>query len=83
MLPPAAFMCYTEIMSNQEFPVTKKSRGRPKGKTAPETVPVRVPVDAVRLVDEWIEKQPAPKPGRPEAVGRLIEAGVKRHGQDD
>jgi hypothetical protein len=62
-------------VSKQAFSVTKKSRGRPKGKTRPETIPVRVSITTLASVDKWIAEQ-ADAPSRPDAITHLIEAGL-------
>ena len=60
-------------MVEQELKVTKKLRGRPKGKTGkPDTAVVRVPVETIQAVDGWIDEQPEPKPTRPEAIKVLV-----------
>ena len=47
----------------------KRGRGRPKIGAIP--VMVRFPPDQMEPLDEWRKKQ-ADKPGRPEAVRRLV-----------
>lgn len=44
-------------MIAQENSVQKK-RGRPRGRIKPETVPVRLEADAVRLIDDLIAGWP-------------------------
>jgi hypothetical protein len=68
--------CYTNIAMTQEIHVTKKSRGRPRGATKEPTAIVRIPESVVVSVDEWIARQPEPKPSRPDAVGLLIKRGL-------
>jgi hypothetical protein len=70
-----AFSCYKKIVGKQAFSVTKKSRGRPKGRSRPETAPVRIPVQILVAVDGWISAQ-SERLTRPEAIGRLIELGL-------
>jgi hypothetical protein len=38
---------------------------------------VRLQVDAMSRLDRWIEIQPEPRPGKPEAIRRLIELGLE------
>ncbi len=38
---------------------------------------VRMPPDQIAQLDGWISQQPEPKPGRPEAIRRLIDLGLK------
>lgn len=59
-----------------DLTVTKKSRGRPPGRSRPETVPARVPVSTMHGVDAYIERQADPKPTRPDAIGRLVDLGL-------
>jgi metal-responsive CopG/Arc/MetJ family transcriptional regulator len=63
-------------MAKQEKSVHKKSRGRPKGRTYRETIPVRLTPEAVEEIDAWIERQ-AETPSRSEAIRILIERGLK------
>jgi hypothetical protein len=54
---------------------TKSKRGRPAtGKG--ELLGVRLQPDLMSALDQWIEKQPEPKPGRPEAVRRIVKAAL-------
>ena len=52
----------------------KKSRGRPAVES--EAVNVRMAVDALQTLDDWRRKQDD-LPGRPEAIRRLVERGLK------
>lgn len=53
----------------------KPRRGRPKiGATH---IGVRVPPDQLASLDEWIAERREPSLTRPEAIRRLIEAGLK------
>jgi hypothetical protein len=52
----------------------KKSRGRPPVESEPVTV--RMTVDALQTLDDWRRKQDD-LPGRPEAIRRLVEIGLK------
>jgi hypothetical protein len=63
-------------MSSQDLSVQKKTRGRPKGRTRPETVAVRLFAETIEAVDTWRDQQPDPKPTRPEAVRQLIKRGL-------
>jgi hypothetical protein len=35
-------------------------------------IAVRMPPDQLAKLDRWIEKQPDPKPTRPEAIRRIV-----------
>src|SRR4051812_33488589 len=52
----------------------KKSRGRPRVDAT--AIGLRVPPEQLVRLDAWIARQPGPKPTRPEAIRRLIEAGL-------
>ena len=52
----------------------KSKRGRPPVES--EAVNVRMAVDALQNIDDWRRKQ-ADLPGRPEAIRRLVELGLK------
>jgi hypothetical protein len=67
-LPIGLIVCYIKIMAAQELSVTKKSRGRPQGRTKPETRPVRLPIELIKRLDAWILLQPDPKPSISEAI---------------
>jgi hypothetical protein len=54
---------------------TKKSRGRPATGVGIQ-IGTRWPPEIVRLVDEWRREEPD-LPGRPEAIRRLVELGLK------
>lgn len=57
-------------MASQETVIPQKRRGpAPTGKGTP--VVVRMQPDQIAALDAWAEQQPD-KPGRPEAVRRLI-----------
>jgi hypothetical protein len=54
---------------------TKKSkRGRPPVDS--KAVTVRMATDALREIDSWRQKRDD-QPGRPEAIRRLVELGLK------
>jgi hypothetical protein len=52
----------------------KKPRGRPPVETA--AVNVRMPLTDISILDQWRRKQ-VDMPGRPEAIRRLVEIGLK------
>lgn len=52
----------------------KKSRGRPPVES--EAVTVRITTDGLRQIDDW-RRQQGDLPGRPEAIRRLVELGLK------
>jgi hypothetical protein len=54
--------------------VKKSKRGRPPVDS--EAVTVRIAVDALQILDDWRRKQDD-LPGRPEAIRRLVELGLK------
>jgi hypothetical protein len=54
--------------------IKKSKRGRPPVES--EAVTVRIGVDALQVIDNWRRKQDD-LPGRPEAIRRLVELGLK------
>jgi hypothetical protein len=54
----------------------KRRRGRPETNATP--VMVRVHPDQLAALDAWIERQPDPKPSRPEAIRRILAEGLDR-----
>jgi len=38
----------------------------------------RMPIALSHLIDDWIARQPDPKPSRPEAVRRLVEKALAK-----
>jgi hypothetical protein len=52
----------------------KKSRGRPPVES--EAVNVRIALPALKEIDDWRRHQDD-MPGRPEAIRRLVELGLK------
>jgi hypothetical protein len=56
----------------------KKFRGRPPVES--EAVTVRIASDALREIDDWRREQ-EDLPGRPEAIRRLVERGLKAKGK--
>ncbi|MGH6874353.1 MAG: hypothetical protein ACREDW_05015 [Aestuariivirgaceae bacterium] len=70
-------------MAKQQSDKPDKAKRRPG---PPETgggtlIGVRLLSDDLELLDQWREAQPD-KPGRPEAIRRLVEKGVKRDPKD-
>lgn len=51
----------------------KRGRGRPRGKTAPDTVLIRAHIDFVGRLDAW-SRRSAEQLSRPDALDKLIEA---------
>lgn len=56
-----------------------KKRGRPKTTGRGQAVIVRMHDDSLDRLDAWIAKQREPM-SRPEAIRRLVEAGLKGKG---
>ena len=54
--------------------IKKSKRGRPSVDS--EAVTVRIAVGALKLLDDWRRDQ-EDLPGRPEAIRRLVEIGLK------
>lgn len=54
----------------------KKSRGRPKSTGTGTLIGLRWHEPDLALIDDWRGKQPD-LPGRPEAIRRLVELGLK------
>jgi hypothetical protein len=54
--------------------VKNSKRGRPSVDS--EAITVRMTVDALHTLDDWRRKQ-EDLPGRPEAIRRLVEIGLK------
>lgn len=48
----------------------------PRSKETGTLVGTRFQADLLGMVDAWIAKQPQPFPTRPEAIRRLVEAGL-------
>jgi hypothetical protein len=59
---------------NSDNASTQSRRGRPATGTNP-AIGVRLPPDLLEALDRWRREQADP-PGRPEAIRRLIEAGL-------
>ena len=64
--------------SIQDIP---KKRGRPKTTGRGAGVMVRMQEAHLAALDAWIERQPEPKPSRPEAIRRLVEKGLEAKGR--
>jgi metal-responsive CopG/Arc/MetJ family transcriptional regulator len=63
-------------MAKQQTVQPRKRRGPPPtGKGTP--VQVRLQPDLLAALDAFIKGAPKPKPTRPEAIRRLVEAGLK------
>ena len=58
--------------------VNAKRRGRPVTTGTGTIVGVRMLDGLLDTLDKWIEKQRDPDLSRPEAIRRLVEAGLKR-----
>lgn len=61
-------------MNGQETVLTKKRGPKPTGKGT--LVGVRLQPDQLAALDHWISEQGDPKPTRPEAVRRLLDATI-------
>jgi hypothetical protein len=57
--------------------ITKKRRGRPVTTGKGTLIGVRLLDDPLTSLDVWIAKQKKPDLSRPEAIRRLVEAGLK------
>jgi hypothetical protein len=62
-------------MRKQEKSVHKKSRGRPRGRTYGETIPVRLTAEMIAAIDKWAARRDL---SRSEAVRLLIEVGLAK-----
>jgi hypothetical protein len=63
-------------LMKQENTGIRKRRGRP-AIGAGEPVVVRMRPEQIKALDAWIVSQPDPKPSRPEAVRRLLDARLR------
>jgi AMMECR1 domain-containing protein len=63
-----------KIMKSTIYSAKKSTRGRPAVDT--EAVNVRLAVASLKEIDDWRRKQDD-LPGRPEAIRRLVELGLK------
>ncbi len=74
--PSARYRAITVRMWMQETLLAKKRRGpAPTGKGT--QIVVRMHPDQLGPLDAWIEAQPEPKPTRPEAIRRIVDATLK------
>jgi hypothetical protein len=62
------------------IPNVRKSRGHPAVGATPITV--RLPPNQLAGLDAWIARQSDPKPTRPEAIRRALEAVMRLGGLD-
>lgn len=63
-------------MDDQETLITKKRGPKPTG--IGTLIGVRMLPDLLSALDDWIDRQPEPKPSRPEAARRLILEALRR-----
>jgi hypothetical protein len=61
-------------MTSRINDIKKSKRGRPQVDSEPVTV--RMTLDSLRSLDDWRRDQDD-LPGRPEAIRRLVEIGLK------
>jgi hypothetical protein len=61
-------------MSSRIDNVKKSKRGRPRVES--EAITVRMAANVLQSLDDWRRKQ-SDLPGRPEAIRRLVEFGLK------
>ena len=80
---PTRGRCYHVSMAKQpsDKPDKIKRRPGPPQAGAGTLIGVRLMADDLELLDQWRETQPD-RPGRPEAIRRLVEEGVKRSPKD-
>jgi AMMECR1 domain-containing protein len=69
-----AILWHLQIMKSTINSAKKSKRGRPPVDT--EAVNVRMAVDVLKFIDDWRRKQDD-LPGRPEAIRRLVDLGLK------
>jgi hypothetical protein len=69
-----ALLWHYQIMKSTINSAKKRKRGRPPVES--EAVNVRMALEALETIDNWRRKQ-ADLPGRPEAIRRLVELGLK------
>jgi hypothetical protein len=69
-----AILWHHKIMKSTIDSAKKSKRGRPSVDT--QAVNVRMTVEALGTIDDWRRKQDD-LPGRPEAIRRLVELGLK------
>ncbi|WP_051375990.1 hypothetical protein [Bradyrhizobium sp. USDA 3256] len=78
-LPSGLLFWYHVFMKSASKKVTKKSRGRPATGVGIQ-VGERWSPEAIAEIDDWRRNQ-ADMPGRPEAIRRLVEIGLKVRGK--
>jgi len=79
---PASELCYQVFMAKQQSDRPDKAtrlRGPPPT-GAGTLIGVRIQPDDLVLLDRWRADQPD-QPGRPEAIRRLVESGLKAKGK--
>jgi len=57
---------------------TKKKRGRPVSTGIGTPIMVRLQPAALASLDAWIDRQPDPKPSRPEAIRQLVNLAMAK-----
>jgi len=62
-------------MRKQEKSVHKKSRGRPRGRSYGETIPVRLTPEMIADIDKWAAKRDL---SRSEAIRLLVEMALAK-----
>jgi hypothetical protein len=67
-----------KVMKSTVYSAKKRKIGRPSVDS--EAVNVRITRDALQTIDDWRRKQ-EDLPGRPEAIRRLIELGLRAKGK--
>ena len=72
------FLWHHKIMKSIINSAKNSKRGRPRVDT--EAINVRLAVTALAVIDDWRRKQDD-LPGRPEAIRRLVEIGLKAKGK--
>ena len=69
-----ANLCHHKFMTSRINNIKNSKRGRPSIES--EAVTVRMAVESLRALDDWRRVQDD-LPGRPEAIRRLVEIGLK------
>jgi hypothetical protein len=73
-----AILWHYQTMKSTINSAKKLKRGRPPVES--EAVNVRMAIDTLAVIDDWRRKQDD-LPGRPEAIRRLVEIGLKAKGK--
>jgi hypothetical protein len=73
-----ALFWHYKVMKSTLSSAKKPKMGRPSVDS--EAVNVRIARDALQSIDDWRRKQDD-LPGRPEAIRRLVEIGLKAKGK--